>query len=127
MHWRLALVLTCLLALAGCGSSGPAGPLDSRLYGTWESRRGFVGTDTLDFQQDGSMKVTADDGKKKKSYTAQWYVKQAGADPLSLNMQAQGKKEFRARRVTFLDDGSFEMKEGNKILGRFQKKAKKKA
>jgi hypothetical protein len=126
MQRRLVLIVG-LAAMAGCGSAGPAGPLDSRLYGTWESRRGFVGTDTLDFRQDGSLKVTADDGKKKKSYTAQWYVQQAGVDPLSLNMQSQGKPEFRARRVTFLEDGSFEMKEGSKILGRFQKKSKKKA
>ena len=116
------LLLFVLAAFFGCGRSGPIGPLDSRLYGKWESRRGFVGTDTLDFHSDGTLKVTADDGKKKKSYTSHWYVKDAGKTQIKLSMQAQGKEEFRVRSVKFRGDGSFEMSEGNKILGRFEKK-----
>ena len=101
----------------------PLGPLDSRLYGTWESRRGFMGTDTIHFRSDGTMKVTADDGKKKKSYTSHWYVKDSSKKgELKLNMQAQGKDEFRTRSVKFHEDGTFEMSEGGKILGRFEKK-----
>jgi hypothetical protein len=122
MNWRLCLVVVLLLPCAGCGPNRPLGPLDSRLYGKWESRRGFVGTDTIDFHSDGTMKVTADDGKNKKSYSSHWYVKGAGKQSISLSMQAQGKEEFRVRSVKFLEDGSFEMKEGSKILGRFEKK-----
>jgi uncharacterized lipoprotein NlpE involved in copper resistance len=90
--------------------------------GTWESRRGFVGTDTLAFHSDGTMQVTAFDGNKKKSYNAQWYVKEKGKDEIKLSMQAQGKEEFRVRLLKFREDGSFEMTEGKKILGRFEKK-----
>jgi hypothetical protein len=122
MRFRLLLLLLSLALLVGCGSSRPLGPLDSRLYGHWESRRGFVGTDTLDFHSDGTLKVTADDGKQKKSYTSHWYVKEAGKEEVKLSMQAQGKEEFRVRSVKFRGDGSFEMSEGNKILGRFEKK-----
>ena len=119
--WRYFIVVA-ILACIGCGKSGPLGPLDSRLYGKWESRRGFVGTDTLDFRSDGTLKVTADDGKKKKSYTSHWYVKDAGKTQIKLSMQAQGKEEFRVRSVKFRGKSSFEMSEGNKILGRFEKK-----
>jgi hypothetical protein len=115
-------LLVLLTAVTGCGSSRPLGQLDSRLYGKWESRRGFVGTDTLDFRSDGTLKVTADDGKKKKSYTSHWYVKDAGKTQIKLSMQAQGKEEFRVRSLKFREDGSFEMSEGAKILGRFEKK-----
>ena len=120
MNGRLGLLLAVAM-IVGCGSR-PQGPLDSRLYGSWESRRDFVSSDTLDFKSDGSLKVTASDGKTSKSYTAQWYVKESGDDEIKINMQAQGKQEFRVRRIKFLNDGSFEMKEGNKILGRFGKK-----
>jgi hypothetical protein len=121
---RLLLIVP-LLAVLGCGGrTGPQGPLDSRLYGVWESRRGFVGTDTIDFHKDGTMKVTADDGQKKKSYTAQWYVTEQGKEQIKVNMQAQGKEEFRVRRIKFHEDGTFEMTEGSKILGRFEKKKK---
>jgi hypothetical protein len=116
-------VLCLAAAIAGCGSR-PAGPLDQRLYGEWESRRGFVGTDMLDFRDDGTLKVTAFDGNKTKSYTAQWYVSAPGKEDIKLNMQAQGKEEFRTRRVKFRDDGSFELSEGSKILGRFERKRK---
>jgi hypothetical protein len=121
MYRRLFLFLLLTL-LAGCGSSRPLGPLDSRLYGKWEARRGFTGTDTLDFRSDGTMEVTADDGQKKKKYTSHWYVKDAGKEQVKLSMQAQGKEEFRVRSVKFRDKTSFEMSEGNKILGRFEKK-----
>ena len=116
------LVLLSLSLLVGCGSSRPLGPLGSRLYGKWESRRGFTGTDTLDFRSDGTLEVTADDGKKKKKYTSHWYVKDGGKEQIKLSMQAQGKEEFRVRSVKFRDKTSFEMSEGNKILGRFEKK-----
>jgi hypothetical protein len=118
LGWSIALAT--LPGLLGCGHR-PAGPLDARLLGVWESRRGFVGTDTLDFRDDGTLRVTTSDGQQEKSYTAQWYVAQPGAEPLKLSMQAQGKKEFRVRHLSFRDDGSFEMREGNNILGRFER------
>lgn len=104
MYLRMILLLS-LTAQIGCGSSRPLGPLDSRLYGKWESRRGFLGTDTLDFHSDGTLKVTDDDGKKKKSYTSHWYIKDAGKTQIKLSMQAQGKEEFRVRSVKFREDG----------------------
>ena len=116
------LLLLFLTLLVGCRPSRPLGPLDSRLYGKWECRRGFTGTDTLDFRSDGTMEVTADDGKKKKKYTSHWFVKDAGKEQLKLSMQAQGKEEFRVRSLKFRGKSSFEMSEGNKILGRFEKK-----
>jgi len=120
MYQKLLLLLSVSL-LIGCGSR-PLGALDSRLYGKWESRRGFTGTDTLDFRSDGTLEVTADDGKQKKKYSSHWYVKEAGQDLIKLSMQAQGKEEFRVRSVKFRGKTSFEMSEGNKILGRFEKK-----
>jgi hypothetical protein len=117
----LLIFLQLAVALVGCGSR-PLGPLDARLYGKWEARRGFVGTDTLDFRSDGTLEVTSDDGQKKKKYTSHWYVKDAGKEQIKLSMQAQGKEEFRVRSVKFRGKASFEMSEGNKILGRFEKK-----
>jgi hypothetical protein len=120
---RWLAIATVSLVLAGCGKTGPLGPLDSRLYGKWESRRGFVQTDTIDFMSDGTMKVTSSDGKKKKSYTSQWYVSEKGDKQIKVSMQAQGKSEFRVRRIKFFEDGAFEMREGDKTLGRFEKKS----
>lgn len=107
--------------LVGCGGR-PAGPLDSRLVGRWESRRGFTGTDTLAFKQDGTVEVMAFDGKNKKSYVGRWYVAEQGKEQIKVSMQAQGKEAFRTRRVKFHDDGSFELREGGTLLGRFEKK-----
>jgi hypothetical protein len=114
-------LLLLVVGLAGCGSR-PAGQIDSRLVGVWESRRGFTGTDTLDFKNDGTVQVTAFDGKKKKSYVGQWFVAEQGKEQIKVSMQAQGKEAFRTRRVKFHDDGSFELREGGTLLGRFEKK-----
>jgi len=119
---RVPVVLFVVATIAVAGCSDPTGPLDSRLYGKWESRRGFVATDTIDFHDDGTVKVTSFDGEKKKAYTARWYVKEKGQEQIKINMQAKGKSEFRTRSVKFHDDGSFEMTEGGQILGRFERK-----
>lgn len=117
------ILLVLLLATAiGCGEASTAGPVDARLIGKWESRRGFVGTDTIDFRSDGTANISSFDGKKKKSYTAQWYVKEPGEEQIKINMQARGKEEFRVRKVKFRPDGSFEMTEGGTIIGRFERK-----
>lgn len=116
--WLCGFVMLGLIA--GCGSS-PSGPIDKRLIGKWETRRGLSNTLTIDFKNDGTAQVTNTEEGKSKSYTAKWYVAEKGKEKIKINMQAGGTSKYEMRGIKFLEGDFLEMNQGGKILGRFQK------
>lgn len=116
----LAIVFSSAL-IVGCGSSG--GPTDPRLVGVWETRKGFNGTLTIQFNDDGTANVASNDGNDTKKYTVNWYVDGESEKGIRVQMQPGGKKEYELRTAKFIDKTSMELKgPGGKSLGRFQRK-----
>ena len=125
----LVLCVAVCLPMLGCNSRGSAksGPLSPRLVGKWECRKGFAGTITLHFKDDGSLEVSETRENKPSGYNGTWRLvedkKEAdgGNDSLLIQMQTKKGGSLEHRTIKFQDSKNFDLKNGAKIMGRFQK------